>query len=181
MSKNITASVGPMFGGRNIPQDVNVVQGLLNKVPVGFGGPLNPLVIDGICGARTTAAIKTFQQRHFGPSGADGRVDPGKRTIKKLNEFCSPAVIPSPFPPLTPSNIMLCPHGALIQVLTTDVVSLKATDTFAVLGCPFRVAGRFSPCLFVRWSGPSNPLDRRSIGTCLNAQLVSQGLVTVGL
>jgi len=89
MSRQISASVGRM-GGRNLPDDVRTVQELLNEVPATAGGPAPPLVPDSICGPKTIGAIQAFQLHHFGFSGADGRVDPGGRTLAKLNEFDRP-------------------------------------------------------------------------------------------
>lgn len=86
MPRQISASVGRM-GGRNLPDDVRTVQELLNEVPATSGGPAPPLVPDSLCGPKTIGAIQTFQLHHFGFSGADGRVDPGGRTLAKLNEF----------------------------------------------------------------------------------------------
>jgi hypothetical protein len=86
MPRQIRASVGRM-GGRNLPDDVRTVQELLNEVPATEGGPTPPLVPDSLCGPKTIGAIQRFQLHHFGFSGADGRVDPGGRTLAKLNEF----------------------------------------------------------------------------------------------
>ena len=73
----IRAAVGR--GGKNDPDDVRIVQRLLNEAsPSGQG----PLTIDGIAGPETTAAIQAFQK--MGGHGADGRVDPGGITIKRL-------------------------------------------------------------------------------------------------
>ena len=80
----ISASVGQ--GGINKPNDVFNIQYGLDQVAPVDGGPTPPLKIDGICGPKTIAAIRAFQQKHFGWSGCDGRIDPGKQTIAKLNE-----------------------------------------------------------------------------------------------
>lgn len=80
----ISASVGQ--GGVNKKEDVFNIQYGLDQVPPIDGGPNPQLKIDGICGPKTIGAIRNFQLKHFGWSGADGRIDPGKQTIKKLNE-----------------------------------------------------------------------------------------------
>ena len=98
MARTISASVG--LNGVNRPDDVTTVQLLLNKVPTDQGGPAPPLVVDGICGPKTRAAIQKFQLHHFGWAGADGRVDPGQQTMAKLNQFdTSPVTPPVPVPP----------------------------------------------------------------------------------
>lgn len=68
------ASVGK--GGKNAPEDVTLVQQLL----IDRGEDPGP--VDGICGARTIAAIRGFQDRFL--ARPDGRVDPGGRTIREL-------------------------------------------------------------------------------------------------
>ena len=90
MAKSIAASVGRM-GGINPPADVRTVQELLNKVPEADGGPRVMLAVDGVCSNGTCDGIQCFQMRHFGMSGADGRVDPAGPTLKKLNEYDTPA------------------------------------------------------------------------------------------
>lgn len=69
----------------NNADDVFVVQGLLNNVPVASGGASPKLVFDGLIGPKTRAAIRHFQQTAL--SFQDGRVDVGQRTIGKLNEL----------------------------------------------------------------------------------------------
>lgn len=82
-AKTISESVGEK--GKNLTADVMTVQQLLNGVLVPFGGPVVKLKVDGICGPKTKAAIQNFQLKQFGWAGADGRVDPGKQTLDRLN------------------------------------------------------------------------------------------------
>jgi Putative peptidoglycan binding domain len=81
----ITAPVG--INGRNLAADVHVIQQALNDVPPDQGRPVPSLKVDGICGEKTRKAIQMFQLKHFGWRLADGRVDPLKQTIAKLNEL----------------------------------------------------------------------------------------------
>lgn len=76
----IRRSVG--FGGANQLPDVQIVQKLINAVPVARGGPTPALVVDGLCGPLTCGAIRSFQTKHIG--SADGRIDPGQRTMELL-------------------------------------------------------------------------------------------------
>ncbi|MCW5965030.1 MAG: peptidoglycan-binding protein [Bryobacterales bacterium] len=86
MAKSISASVGQ--GGMNRNADVLTVQQLLNKVANSWGGPLPLLKEDGWIGAKTNAAIRRFQEVQFkGIFTPDGKVDPGKRTIQRLNHI----------------------------------------------------------------------------------------------
>ena len=83
MLKRIQAAVGHC--GRNNPADVMTAQYLLNCVPAVQGGPIRELVVDGISGPLTVAAIRKFQTAAFGR--ADGRIDPGGATITALLTF----------------------------------------------------------------------------------------------
>lgn len=71
----ILESVG--LRGTNRPQDVKLVQTLLNK----NGFP--QLQIDGICGNNTTKAIITYQKHFY--HHPDGLVSPGKKTFSQLS------------------------------------------------------------------------------------------------
>lgn len=86
MARTISASVGQ--GGVNRSADVRTIQELLNKVPVGWGGPLPKLKEDGFIGPLTNAAIRGFQEVQFKQVfNPDGKVDPGQRTLARLNHI----------------------------------------------------------------------------------------------
>lgn len=82
-SETIGASAGN--NGVNNPDDVLIVQILLNQIPTEKGGPQTMLVPDGLSGPKTVAAIERFQKHQFGADSTDGRVDPGQQTIERLN------------------------------------------------------------------------------------------------
>ena len=88
MDKVIGAAVGA--GGANHAADVRVVQELLNNSLPAWGGPTPKLVVDGVCGPLTTAAVRRFQQVQlatvFPP---DGRVDPRQKTLRRLNHIAA--------------------------------------------------------------------------------------------
>jgi hypothetical protein len=94
MPRTIIGSVG--IKGDNLFDDTVTVQELLNGVSPKQGGPAPALEVDGKCGQKTRKAIQLFQLHHFGWSGADGRVDPGHRTIAKLNELNPEPELPKP-------------------------------------------------------------------------------------
>lgn len=81
----IRGSVGR--SGKNTRADVSTIQRALNQVPISQGRPTPLLVVDGLNGSKTERAIYIFQKQHFGAMHADARVDPGHRTIAKLNEL----------------------------------------------------------------------------------------------
>lgn len=138
MSKTISASVG--IRGRNIAPDVKTIQELLNGVVPADGGPQPLLKVDGLCGPKTQKAIQEFQLRHFGWSGADGRVDPNGQTLAKLNEFHAQ--------PITTATFCVTqrqPGGSLRRANPSDWFLL-----IEPIMVPFR--GRFGqPALF--WFG----------------------------
>ena len=179
MAQRIGASVGR--GGVNRPADVKIIQYLLNKVGQQMGGPNTRLMVDGVCNAMTTEAIRKFQVRHLGAAGADGRVEPGGRTLAKLNDFDDDAL---DFPTLTTASVLRCPHGGTVTGVLAKVptymtnsgaADLSTTDPFLVAGCNFP-----TPCVRVRWvSSPALVLDIRSVGLCLNAAGIPQGPVLV--
>ena len=90
--QRITSSVGR--GGVNSRSDTKIVQQLLNDALKSTPG-FRPLAVDGIAGPKTNAAIEMFQRKNLG--WADGRVDPGGKTLAALNKNMSP-VPSSPTP-----------------------------------------------------------------------------------
>ncbi|RPJ85973.1 MAG: hypothetical protein EHM18_08610 [Acidobacteria bacterium] len=85
MATGITSSVG--HGGSNRDPDVRKVQTLLNRVPPYRGGPTVPLKVDGLCYAKTLAAIEKFQHAGCGFKWPDKRIDPGGRTWIELQKY----------------------------------------------------------------------------------------------
>jgi hypothetical protein len=88
----IQKSVGQ--GGSNQFDDVFKIQYSLDKIAPIDGGPSPQLVVDGKCGPKTVGAIRDFQKKHFGWAGCDGRIDPGKQTLKKINELQNHNIFP---------------------------------------------------------------------------------------
>src|SRR5262245_11639963 len=77
----IAADVGP--GCPNRRDDVLVVQSLLNVAYARIRVPSRTIAVDGILGSETHAALLHFQRAQNGV--ADGRVEPGGRTLARLN------------------------------------------------------------------------------------------------
>ena len=95
---------------------------------------------------------------------------------------------------LTTSTRMSCPHAGTVNVVTgnTQVHAgdpvLRSTDVFTVSGCPFTLPGpKPSPCLRVQWlvfdvrvtAAGSPSLSTDSLGLCLSADMIPQGMVTI--
>jgi hypothetical protein len=78
----IRSSVGQRATNR--AADVEVIQNLLNS-NIRLIPPTEVLVVDGKVGTKTINAISTFQRSVAGMTSPDGRVDPGGRTLARLN------------------------------------------------------------------------------------------------
>jgi peptidoglycan hydrolase-like protein with peptidoglycan-binding domain len=89
-SITIVEAVGEGPRARNRPADVRTVQEALNQVTVKgvAGGAMPFLVVDGICGPKTNAAIGRFQRIQL--QIFDGVIEPRKKTITRLNEIVEP-------------------------------------------------------------------------------------------
>ncbi len=79
--KGILGSVGR--NGKNIRQDIVLVQELLNK-NIGSLPKEKKLVVDGLIGKNTINLITEYQKQVLHMSKPDGRVDPNGRTFKSL-------------------------------------------------------------------------------------------------
>ncbi len=92
---DIQSSVGRRQGrnSQNRVTDQEIVQSLLNRIPVsqgGAGGSLGDPLVNGMCGDRLFEAIMRFQRHHIG-NRADGHVDPHGPTITALNRLSEQA------------------------------------------------------------------------------------------
>jgi hypothetical protein len=87
----LSGSVGA--GGKNVHDDVMLVQALLNRARKGthqgrvIGTYYEALAEDGKCGDKTLHAIKLFQKHVAGMPIPDSRVDPDGRTLRLLSAW----------------------------------------------------------------------------------------------
>ncbi len=79
----ITAAVGAL--GRNLNPDVSRIQDALNQLGTGDGGAAGSLKVDGWYGHLTGAAIHRFQLRQFPGWKPDDTIEPGKKTLERIN------------------------------------------------------------------------------------------------
>lgn len=111
--KTIRASVGLINGKQcyNRLDDLNVVFDLLNGIPAESGGlmvrglsQLKPSFQAGTCPAILHKGILSFQSFNRAELAVDGHVDPGGKTIAKLNQQQPLAPLPNvaPAPPALP-------------------------------------------------------------------------------
>jgi len=88
----------------NSPGDVTAIQELLNRIQAAWGGPSPRLEVNGRCESPTIVAIKKFQWRQIvPPSGArhaaDGRIEPNRGTLRRLDELAAGTAPPNAPPP----------------------------------------------------------------------------------
>jgi len=109
MEIKIAASVGE--NAKNRDSDVRIIQKALNNIMQhNILAPLSPLAEDGIAGRKTKVAIRQFQRVAVGMAAPDGRIDPGGKTIGKLNTVINTATkLPKTKTPI--SNIWSPTHG----------------------------------------------------------------------
>ena len=96
-------------------------------------------------------------------------------------------------PILTTTSTVMCPHGGMAQLITTNTEALVdgapmllATDVHPIVGCTFTPVS-YSPCLTIRWVSAATRTSIRnvpvllqtSVGLCLNAAQAPQGTALV--
>lgn len=96
-------------------------------------------------------------------------------------------------PILTTTSTVMCPHGGLAQLVTSNTEALVdgapmllQTDLHPIVGCPFTPVA-YSPCVSIRWLTAATQtalhnvpvLLQTSVGLCLNAAQVPQGTAVV--
>jgi hypothetical protein len=97
-------------------------------------------------------------------------------------------------PLLTTASTVMCPHGgqAILPTANARVTAggpqvLLQSDTHIVVGCPFTVGSKYSPCVRIQWSagatkvavGGQPPLTQTSVGTCYGAEGAPQGVAII--
>ncbi len=97
---SILRSVGK--GGANQEADVSAIQEQLNDQ---MNPPRKRLEVDGKSGPLTIGMIRDFQRNVVGMKWPDGRIDPGQRTLRHLNDPMSEGVwARMTLGPVTPPN-----------------------------------------------------------------------------
>lgn len=95
---------------------------------------------------------------------------------------------------LTTNSQIMCMHGgkAILSTKNTKIFAdnasvLLESDIHPVVGCPFTVGTKYSPCVRIEWSAGASQvtvdgavvLVQSSIGKCINAEGVFQGVATI--
>jgi len=133
----ISGSVGK--GGANRPDDVRLVQELLNQSGRSVG-------TDGLIGPKTIAAIEAFQRSVVGMSNPDGRIDPGGKTFQALNQggaSTPPASGNTQLPtPGTPAPLSNADFQRAAAALNCEVACVQAVTDVESGGSGFFPTGR---------------------------------------
>jgi hypothetical protein len=95
---------------------------------------------------------------------------------------------------LTTASTVMCTHGGQAtlstsnsKVLVQGAPALLETDVHPVVGCPFTIGPKYSPCVRIEWSAGATQvtangtpvLTRSSIGKCFGAEGAVQGVATI--
>jgi hypothetical protein len=94
---------------------------------------------------------------------------------------------------LTTASTIMCMHGGRATLITSNTKvfaqgapALLETDVHPVVGCPFTVGPKYSPCVRIEWSAgaekvsvnKTSVLTWSSIGKCFGAE-GPQGIATI--
>jgi peptidoglycan hydrolase-like protein with peptidoglycan-binding domain len=144
---SITGSVGR--GGNNRPDDVRLIQDLLNNSAY---PPVPALAVDGLMGPRTIAAIENFQKSAVKMANPDGRVDPGGKTFNALAGNPAPprgnGKLPEPRGSV-PLNGVDFQRAAL--ALSCEVACIQAVNEVESGGSGFLASGRPKILFEAQW------------------------------
>ena len=121
--QTISGSVGRAAVNR--PEDVKIVQALLNK-NIAKLAPLLPCVISGSCDAQTILMIEHFQRQVLRLPRPDGRVDPNGRTLATLGGTATPT--PASEPVVNGTALPVAAAKVLKEILKSSGL-LRATVT----------------------------------------------------
>ncbi len=99
-----------------------------------------------------------------------------------------------PGPLLTVASTILCPHGGTVTLTTSNSVVradgafvLLESDVHPVVGCPFTIGTKPSPCVRVEWQAgaakstirAAKPLVQSSVGLCYSPESAPQGVAII--
>jgi hypothetical protein len=92
------------------------------------------------------------------------------------------------------SSTIICSHGGQAILLTANAKvtvdgapALLESDIHPVVGCPFTIGPKYSPCIRIEWTAgaakvtinETKVLVRSSIGKCINAEGAPQGVALI--
>lgn len=123
----------------NYPEDVKTIQRALNRFSPLEGGPMVPLVVDGICGPLTKKAIYDFQGKlALTPSGSfvpDGIVDPNGKTLERLSSGPTrPTNLPAEFAAMIPRVLEIITATCAAIFIAKNFITSFPSVAFPLLG-----------------------------------------------
>ena len=137
----ITGSVGR--GGANRPDDVRLIQDMLNQNAAATGQTVDT---DGRIGPKTIAAIEAFQRAVVGMANPDGRIDPGGKSFQALSQggsAAAPATGDGTLPtPGTPAPLTDADFQRAAAALNCEVACVQAVTDVESGGSGFFASGR---------------------------------------
>ena len=95
---------------------------------------------------------------------------------------------------LTTTSTIMCPHGGRAILFTANMrgfasnaPALLESDMHPVVGCPFTIGTKYSPCIRIEWSAGASKvtvnrtsvLVKSSMGKCINAEGAPQGVASI--
>jgi hypothetical protein len=95
-----------------------------------------------------------------------------------------------PAPVLNVNATIMCPHGGRVTPITTNTKlmvggapALTFADIHMIVGCPFVIVLKPSPCIRVQWTSSSMKLQvngvpvltQASVGLCMSPEQAPQG------
>jgi hypothetical protein len=95
---------------------------------------------------------------------------------------------------LNSSSVLMCPHGGMVSVVTSNTrvnvggdPAVRSSDTFLIAGCAFFLGIVPSPCVQVQWVVSAArsqavgdfTLTEESVGLCIAADQSVQGTVLI--
>jgi hypothetical protein len=95
---------------------------------------------------------------------------------------------------LTIASTIQCPHGGMAVLITSNTrvsaggpLVLLESDIHPVVGCPFTIGPKYSPCVRIEWSAGTTKvtvqgiktLVQSSIGKCISPEGAPQGVAII--
>jgi len=94
---------------------------------------------------------------------------------------------------LTTASKVMCPHGGHAVLTTTNpgtsagALMLLESDVHPIVGCPFTIGAKPSPCVTIKWTAGAGALTANgarvlvasSVGQCRTAEGVVQGVAII--
>jgi hypothetical protein len=96
---------------------------------------------------------------------------------------------------LTMTSQVQCMHGGVAVLVTSNThvfvdgaAVLLETDIHPIIGCPFTIGPKYSPCIRIEWTAGASKVSvggvpvlvQSSIGKCIGIEGAPQGIAIIG-